>query len=70
MASLMSNWFYEVGVGTAGVARQSRWLQFQDGGTGAAPLTSLTHTEIAQELEHPKPTNIDFNDLRSRMVLE
>jgi hypothetical protein len=40
-----------------------------DGGTGAAPLTSLQHTGIPWELGLAE-AKLNLNDLRSRVVLE
>jgi glutamate synthase domain-containing protein 2 len=42
-----------------------------DGGTGAAPLTSLQHTSIPWELGLAEAQQtLILNDLRSRVVLE
>jgi glutamate synthase (ferredoxin) len=42
-----------------------------DGGTGAAPLTSLQHTGIPWELGLAEAQQtLILNDLRSRVVLE
>jgi glutamate synthase (ferredoxin) len=65
----------EVGVGTiaAGVASKADVILISgfDGGTGAAPLTSLQHTEIplGTRTSRTQQTLI-LNDLRSRVVLE
>ncbi|WP_281323584.1 glutamate synthase large subunit [Flavobacterium aestivum] len=66
----------EVGVGTiaAGVAKAKAdviLISGYDGGTGAAPLTSLTHTGIPWELGLAEAQQtLILNDLRSRVVLE
>jgi glutamate synthase domain-containing protein 2 len=63
----------EVGVGTiaAGVAKADVILiSGFDGGTGAAPLTSLQHTGIPWELGLAAQQTLILNDLRSRVVLE
>jgi len=66
----------EVGVGTiaAGVAKAKAdviLISGYDGGTGAAPLTSLQHTGIPWELGLAEAQQtLILNDLRSRVVLE
>jgi glutamate synthase (NADPH) large chain len=66
----------EVGVGTiaAGVAKAKAdviLISGYDGGTGAAPLTSLQHTGIPWELGLAEAQQtLILNDLRSRIVLE
>ncbi|MFT7164941.1 MAG: glutamate synthase (NADPH/NADH) large chain, partial [Flavobacterium sp.] len=66
----------EVGVGTiaAGVAKAKAdviLISGFDGGTGAAPLTSLQHTGIPWELGLAEAQQtLILNDLRSRVVLE
>ena len=66
----------EVGVGTiaAGVAKAKAdviLISGYDGGTGAAPLTSLTHTGIPWELGLAEAQQtLILNDLRSRVVVE
>ncbi len=66
----------EVGVGTiaAGVAKAKAdviLISGYDGGTGAAPLTSLQHTGIPWELGLAEAQQtLLLNDLRSRVVLE
>jgi glutamate synthase (NADPH) large chain len=66
----------EVGVGTiaAGVAKAKAdviLISGYDGGTGAAPLTSLQHTGIPWELGLAEAQQtLLLNDLRSRIVLE
>jgi glutamate synthase domain-containing protein 2 len=42
--------------------KQSRCILISgfDGGTGAAPLTSLQHTRYSMELGLQKPTNLDI----------
>ncbi|WP_264520787.1 glutamate synthase large subunit [Flavobacterium sp. N1994] len=66
----------EVGVGTiaAGVAKAKAdviLISGHDGGTGAAPLTSLQHTGIPWELGLAEAQQtLILNDLRSRVVLE
>ena len=66
----------EVGVGTiaAGVAKAKAdviLISGYDGGTGAAPLTSLLHTGIPWELGLAEAQQtLILNDLRSRVVLE
>jgi glutamate synthase (ferredoxin) len=66
----------EVGVGTiaAGVAKAKAdviLISGYDGGTGAAPLTSLQHTGIPWELSLAEAQQtLILNDLRSRVVLE
>jgi glutamate synthase (ferredoxin) len=66
----------EVGVGTiaAGVAKSKAdviLISVFDGGTGAAPLTSLQHTGIPWELGLAEAQQtLILNDLRSRVVLE
>jgi glutamate synthase (ferredoxin) len=64
-----------VGVGTiaAGVAAKADVILISgfDGGTGAAPLTSLQHTGIPWELGLAEAQQtLILNDLRSRVVLE
>jgi glutamate synthase (ferredoxin) len=65
-----------VGVGTiaAGVAKAKAdviLISGFDGGTGAAPLTSLQHTGIPWELGLAEAQQtLILNDLRSRVVLE
>ncbi|MDN3676551.1 glutamate synthase large subunit [Flavobacterium paronense] len=66
----------EVGVGTiaAGVAKAKAdviLISGYDGGTGAAPLTSLQHTGIPWELGLAEAQQtLILNNLRSRVVLE
>ncbi len=66
----------EVGVGTiaAGVAKAKAdviLISGYDGGTGAAPLTSLQHTGIPWELGLAEAQQtLLLNDLRGRVVLE
>jgi glutamate synthase (NADPH) large chain len=66
----------EVGVGTiaAGVAKAKAdviLISGYDGGTGAAPLTSLQHTGIPWELGLAEAQQtLILNDLRGRVVLE
>ena len=66
----------EVGVGTiaAGVAKAKAdviLISGYDGGTGAAPLTSLQHTGIPWELGLAEAQQtLLLNDLRSRVILE
>ena len=66
----------EVGIGTiaAGVAKAKAdviLISGYDGGTGAAPLTSLQHTGIPWELGLAEAQQtLILNDLRSRVVLE
>ncbi len=66
----------EVGVGTvaAGVAKAKAdviLISGYDGGTGAAPLTSLQHTGIPWELGLAEAQQtLILNDLRGRIVLE
>lgn len=66
----------EVGVGTiaAGVAKAKAdviLISGYDGGTGAAPLTSLQHTGVPWELGLAEAQQtLILNDLRSRVVLE
>ena len=66
----------EVGVGTiaAGVAKAKAdviLISGHDGGTGAAPLTSLQHTGIPWELGLAEAQQtLILNDLRSRVILE
>lgn len=66
----------EVGIGTiaAGVAKAKAdviLISGHDGGTGAAPLTSLQHTGIPWELGLAEAQQtLILNDLRSRVVLE
>jgi glutamate synthase (ferredoxin) len=64
----------EVGVGTiaAGVAKKADVILISgfDGGTGAAPLTSLQHTGIWELGLAEAQQTLILNDLRSRVVLE
>ncbi|WP_124981434.1 glutamate synthase large subunit [Nonlabens xiamenensis] len=66
----------EVGVGTvaAGVAKAKAdviLISGHDGGTGAAPLTSLKHTGLPWELGLAEAQQtLVMNDLRDRVVLE
>ncbi|MDR6967099.1 glutamate synthase (ferredoxin) [Flavobacterium arsenatis] len=66
----------EVGIGTiaAGVAKAKAdviLISGHDGGTGAAPLTSLQHTGIPWELGLAEAQQtLILNDLRNRVVLE
>lgn len=66
----------EVGVGTiaAGVAKAKAdviLISGYDGGTGAAPLTSLQHTGLPWELGLAEAQQtLILNDLRGRVVLE